>query len=120
VAAFPRPALAIILVAERAPMCMTHELAVIDMATIVKAATVAEAVARDDGAGVVHERSRQTPAALIEIACGTGIMAGVGDMAAMRQTADTPRLIAMCGEVRDQRLKACREMACNSNRPGGG
>src|SRR5262249_43271340 len=76
--------------------------------------------ARDDGPGAVHERMGQAPAALIEIACGAGIMPGVGDMTAMRQAADMPRFIAMGDEVGDERLKARREMACNGDRPGGG
>ena len=96
---------------------MAEGQAIVDMAAIVEAAPVAEAVARDDGTGMVHERSCQAPAALIEIARRTGIMPGVRDMTAMRQAADMPRFIAMSDEVRDQRLEALREMACNGNRP---
>jgi hypothetical protein len=40
-------------------------------------------------------------------------------MTAMRQAADMPRFIAMSDEVRDHRLEARREMACNGDRPSG-
>ena len=110
----------VLLIAVPAPLRMARGQAIVDMAAIVEGASVAEAVARNNGAGVIHERMGQAPAALIEIACGTGVVPGVRNVTAMRQAADTPRLISMRGEVRDQRLKACREMACNSNRPGGG
>ena len=99
---------------------MARGLTIVDMAAIVEATPVAEPMARDDGAGVVHERSRQTPPALIEIARGAGIMPGVGDMTPMGQAADMPWLIARSYEVGDQRLEARREMACNRDRSSSG
>jgi hypothetical protein len=42
-------------------------------------------------------------------------MAGVWDVAAMRQAADVPRFVAMSHEIRDQRLEARREMSRNGN-----
>src|SRR5262249_55098302 len=87
---------------------------------IAEAAAVAEPVALDDGAGMVHKRMGQAPAALVEIACGASIMPGVRDVTAMCQAADMPWFVAMRDEIRDQLLEARRKMARNRDRPRGG
>ncbi len=89
------------------------------MAAIVEAAAVAEAVARDDGAGAVHERVRLAPAALVEIAGSSGIVPGVGHMPAAGVAADVPGLVTVGHEVGDQRLKARSQVACHRYPPGG-
>jgi hypothetical protein len=99
---------------------MAQGQAIVDMAAIVESASIAEPVARNDGAGMIHERMGQAPAALIEIACGPSIMPGVGDVTAMRQAADMPRLVAISDEIRDQSLEARGKMARNGDRPGCG
>ncbi|MGO9173358.1 MAG: hypothetical protein ACLP7P_15540 [Rhodomicrobium sp.] len=98
---------------------VVHRQAVIDVAAIVEAAAVAKAVAGDYGVGTIHEWNGQAPAALVEIACGAGIVPRVWHVAAMGQASDAPRFVAGRDEVRDQRLEAPREMAGDRDRPGG-
>jgi len=88
---------------------MAHIQAIVDMAAIAKAAAVAEAVLDDDGVRlVVHERVREPPAALIEVASSADIVARVGHMAAMGQAADSLGLVARRDEIVDQRFKTIR------------
>ncbi len=110
-----RKSLAGVFVAPPAPLGVAQRLAVIDMAAIAKGAAVAEAVARDDGAGMIHERNGQPPAALIEIASSSGIVPGVGNVAAMSEAADVPRLVAIRNEIGDERLKPSGEVARNGD-----
>jgi len=96
---------------------MVDRKAVIHVPAIVKAAAIAEAMLSDDGARPVHEGGGKPPSALIEVACGASVMARVGNVAAMRETAYMPRLVACRNEVGDQPLKAGGKMACNRDRP---
>ena len=89
---------------------MADRKAVVHMPAIVKAAAVAEPMLGDDGARPVHEGRGKPPSALIEVACGARVMARVGHVAAMREAADAPWLVAGRDEVRDQRLKAVGEV----------
>lgn len=93
---------------------------IVHMPAILEVATVPEPMRPDDFTGAVHERHRQSPATLIEIARSTHIMPGVGDMASSGETADTPWLVTMGGEVRDQRFPAIGEMAGDGDLVAGG
>ncbi len=101
----------------RAAASVVKGKAVIHVAAVVKAAAVAEPMLRYDGARAVHERDCQTPATLVEVACGACVMARVRHMTAMRQAADAPRLVAGRDEVGDQGLKTSRKMAGDRDRP---
>ena len=91
------------------------------MAAIAEAAAIAKPVLDNNSVGlVIHEGSGQPPAALIEIACGAGIMPGIGHVSAMRQAADIPGFIPGRDKVGDQRLEAAREMAGDRDWPCGG
>ena len=61
--------------------------AIVHVAAVVKTTPVAEPMLSDDGARVVHEGCGKPPSALIEVACGAGVMARVGHVAAMREAA---------------------------------
>ena len=80
---------------------MVDRKAVIHVPAIVKTAAIAEAMFGDDGARPVHEGGGKPPSALIEVACGARVMARVGHVAAMREAAYTPRLVACRHEVGD-------------------
>ncbi len=101
----------------RVPHAM-RGLSVIDVAAIVEAAAVAEAMSRNDCLGVVHEVGGLAPAALIEIAGCAVVVARVRDVAAMREAADIARLIASSHEVGDQRLEPACKVACHRDRAG--
>ena len=75
--------------------------AIVHMAAIVEGAAVAEAVFADDLACAVHERDRQPPAALVEIAGGACIMTRVRHMAATGETTDRSGLVAGGNEIGD-------------------
>jgi hypothetical protein len=95
---------------------MAEREAVVHVPAIVKAAAVAEPMLGDDGARPVHEGRGKPPSALIEVACGASVMARVGHVAAMREAADAPWLVAGRDEVGDQRLKAGGEMTGDGDR----
>jgi hypothetical protein len=95
-------------------------LSIIDVAAIVEAAAVAEPMSRDDFAGVVHEVGGFAPPALIEVAGGAVVVAGVRNMAAMRGAADRTRFVASGDEVGDQRLEPARKVARNPDWSGCG
>jgi len=94
-----------------------HPVPVIDVTAIVETAAIVQPVAGDNGVGVVHEGNGLAPAMLIEIAGGACIVPRVRHVAAMRETADMPRPIAMSGKVGDQRLKAASKAAGNGDLP---
>jgi len=89
-------------------LSVMHSVSVIDVTAIVKTAAIVQPVARDNGVGVVHEGNGLAPAMLVEVASGACIVPRVRHVAAMRETADMPRPIAMSGKVGDQRLEAPR------------
>ncbi len=91
--------------------------AVVHVPAIVEAASVAEPMLSDDGACMVHECRGEAPAALVEVACGARVMAGVGHVAAMREAAYPPGLVAGRDEIGDQRLKTRCKMAGDRDRP---
>lgn len=93
---------------------------VIDMAAIVEIAAVAEPVFMDDGTGAIHERRGLAPSRLIEVAGRAIMMAGVRDVAATGEAADSLRLITMRGEISDQRLETASEVRRYSDRSGCG
>ena len=93
-------------------------LSVIDVTAIVEAAAVAEPMLRNDRAGVVHEVGRLAPAALIEIAGRSVVVARVRDVAAMRGAADRARFVAGGHEVGDQRPEPVRKVGCHHDRSG--
>ena len=95
---------------------MADRKAVVHMPAIVKAAAVAEPMLGDDGARPVHEGGGKPPSALIEVACGARVMARVGHVAATREAAYAPWLVAGRDEVGDQRLKAAGKMAGDRDR----
>ncbi len=91
--------------------------AVVHVAAIVKATAIAEPMLSDDGPRAVHEGGGKPPSALIEVACGAGVMARVGHVAAMREAAYALRLVAGRDEVGDQRLKTAGKMAGDRDPP---
>ena len=93
-----------------------HPVPVIDVTAIVETAAIVQPVAGDDGVGVVHEGNGLAPAMLVEVASGACIVPRVRHVAAMRETTDMPRLVAMSGKVGDQRLKAASKAASDSDR----
>ncbi len=100
---------------------MMQRQAVVDMAAVVEAAAIAEAMLDNDGvSAMVHEVCGQTPAALIEVACGAVVMPRIGHMAPVRQAADVAGLVAGRHEVGDHRLEAVGEMAGDRDLPRGG
>ena len=76
-------------------------LAIVHMAAIVEGAAVAEAVFADNFTCAVHERDRQPPAALVEIAGSTCVMTRVRHMAATGETTDRSGLVAGGDEIGD-------------------
>ncbi len=97
--------------------------AIIDMAAVRKGTAVSKTVLLNQliCLGGIHERRGEAPAALVEVARGTGIMPGMGDVAAGRKTLYTAWDIAGLLEIGDERLPGGLKVLCHPNRmPGYG
>ncbi len=89
---------------------------VVHMPAIVETAAVTEAMLSNDSSRAVHEAYGEAPAALVEIAGGARVMAGVGYVAAMCEAAYMPGLVAGRDEVGDHGLETGCKMAGDRDR----